>query len=185
MSSNPGSLGVYAELIPRVDGFVGAPEPWEEPAYYPAMPVTQDQIDRGMQQVGVLFLIALVPMILSALLLSRDFEVLMHGQQTTGVVVDFRSRPRGYATVAAYFVDGKEYRTMTDLVSRTPLYDIGDEVPIRYLDSKPEQAIIDSAVHKFLFPGFLFAVGGCFMIIAAGCGVHLQRKARALSAHPA
>src|SRR5690606_24535721 len=54
MSSNPGSLGVYAELIPRVDGFVGAPEPWEEPAYYPAMPVTQDQIDRGMQQVGVL-----------------------------------------------------------------------------------------------------------------------------------
>ena len=83
----------------------------------------------------------------------------MNGQQTTGVVVDFRSRPRGYATVAAYVVDGQEYRTMTDLVSRIPRYDIGEEVPIRYLESDPEQAILDTGLHKFLIPGFLFAVG--------------------------
>jgi hypothetical protein len=184
MSSNRGSLGAYADIIPRVDGFVGKPK-WDEPTSYPPLPLTQEQIDREMKNVGLLVLMGLVPLLLAFVLLAKDADIILRGQQTTGMVVDFRRGPRGHAPVAAFVANGYEYRTRSDLYSRTPLFELGDEVSIRYLSSDPDQAVIAEPANLLFVPALLGGVGCLILLFAIGCGISAQRRAQKLRSCPA
>jgi hypothetical protein len=184
MASNRGSLGIYADLIPQVDGFVGQPQ-WDPSAPIPSMPLTQERLDREVQLAGKLMLLGLAPLLLGVVMLARDFDLILQGQQTSGVIVDFRSGPRGDHAVAAFVVNGRTYRTTSDVAAPNPMYDIGDEVSVRYLPANPERTMIDGLLHVYLFPGLLTALGCALMLIAVGSVVYTRRRAVAQGLRPA
>jgi hypothetical protein len=175
MASRESSLGAWADKIPRVDGWAG-PATWAKAEYN--VPLTPDAVGRELRQAGVLFMMGLAALVVAGGLVALDLDVILHGETTTGTLVELRPAPKGcYAPVATFTVAGQRYRVQGDVASKTRLYEVGDPIPVRYHPDDPTNAAIGGFFQLYLFPTIIASLGLGFVLLAVGCGVHILRRA--------
>lgn len=182
MASRESSLGAWADKIPRVDGWVG-PATSDPPTAY-RLPLTPDSAAHELRRAGVLLLMGLAPLLVAGGLVALDLDVILHGESTTGTLLEYRSAPKGcFAPVAAFTVAGQQYRVKGDVASRLQIFEVGAPIPVRYHPDDPNNALIGGFKQLYLMPTIIGAIGLGLALLAVGCGVHtLRRAARELPA---
>ncbi|MBI3153550.1 MAG: DUF3592 domain-containing protein [Chloroflexi bacterium] len=81
------------------------------------------------------------------------FRVETNGEVTEGSVVGLDHFDGGtYSAIVEFEVNGQAYSFEDDTASSPPKYEIGETVPVRYDQSNPNLAQIDSKVPLWLFP---------------------------------
>jgi Protein of unknown function (DUF3592) len=171
MSSRESSLGAWADKIPRVDGWTPDSN-WRDEPVVEESPLTTDEVAHQVKQIGTLFLLGLVPILIAAGLIAKDWYILS-GEQTSGTIVELRG---GRFPVARFYVDGQKYFVTSSYRNRSRIYDVGDTVNVRCFPDDPNQAVMDSFLQYYLAPTLLAVFGAVFVLLAVGCGVHLACK---------
>ena len=119
----------------------------------------------GVALVGLGFLIA------GSLFLALNLNYILHGEATTGVVVDYRvgyARRHGktYAPIVAYAVGGEQYEITGSVGSKAKMYQLRQEVPILYLPDDHSSAVIGDFAQLYLFPTIFGGFGGVCLAAA-------------------
>jgi hypothetical protein len=172
--SRESSLGAWADKISPVDGWTTETEWQDEPLVEEAEPLTSEEVAHEFKQIGALFLLGLLPILLAGGLILKDWHIL-RGDRTTGTIVELQG---GQFPVARYYVNGQKYRVVSSYTNRSKIYDVGDRVQVRYAPDNPQQAVMDSLLQYYLHPILLASAGSFFVLLAAGSAVYVTRRAR-------
>jgi hypothetical protein len=98
-------------------------------------------------------------------LLYRRIYLLLHGQSTLGTVMSYEVRSLDdsqsfHPIIRFNLEDGQEYTFTSVAALSTKQYPEGQEVPIRYLSSRPQEAFISSFLHFWAAPVACLVLGG-------------------------
>lgn len=94
-------------------------------------------------------------------------------RQTSGTVVRMVQKTNGHrlwAPIVTYRVSGKEYAFESELASRPPAYQVGEEVVVQYDPNQPQKATIDSFWMSWL-PWLLFGGFGSLLVFVSIVGL--------------
>ena len=171
MSSRESSLGAWADKIPRVDGWT-PDSTWKDEPVLDESPRTPEDLAHEFTQIGKLFLLGIVPILIAGGLIAKDLHILS-GEQTSGTIVELRG---GRVPVARFYVDGQKYFVISNYTNRSRIYGIGDTVYVRYFPDDSNQAVMDSFLQYYLGPTILAVFGSVFVLLAVGCGIYIVCK---------
>jgi hypothetical protein len=177
--SRDSALGAWADKIPKVDGHAGQPS-WEA-AKQDREPLTSAEMSQEMKGVGVLILIGLGLLLGGGCFLLWSLSVALGGEETIGVIVDYKRRMSRngdlYAPVVGYEADGQYYEMTSSMATSWKAYEIGDEVSVLYSPDDPGSATINSFTSMWLLPMLLCGGGLAFTLGGLGLGAFLAKKA--------
>lgn len=110
----------------------------------------------------------------------ESFQLVQSGKTITAVVVDFHEQETDdqqirYAPILEYSVDGKSYRFASASYANSPAYDIGEELPVLYDASDPNQARINRFSALWGIP-IGFAIAAIFVLFVSFGGLIRTRK---------
>jgi len=143
---------------------------WADPAALAAVKRRQQWVNRAAWPVLVVAGIGLV--VLAFHLQRTTTGFLARALPGTGRVVQLASSEASdattYAAVVEFEVRGKPYRFKDSVSASTPLYRIGDDVPILFISEDPERARIDRGLWNRLVPWLVGALGALLALGGAG-----------------
>src|SRR5688572_20585000 len=109
--SRESALGAWADKIPQVDGNP-AGQSWQAAAAE-QQPMSREDMAHEIKGIGILLLIGIGLLLGGGIFSMWSLSVVLGGEETTGVVVDYQRRmSKGgdvYAPIVAYYADGYEY----------------------------------------------------------------------------
>lgn len=105
--------------------------------------------------------IGLICVVAAAWTWAAEFSFGRKAVRAEGRVVDLQARGKRrpiFAPVVEFRIDGRVVRFISPSGSRPPSYEVGERVDVLHLPDRPEEAVIDSFVERYLLPlGVLFA----------------------------
>lgn len=140
---------------------------------------------------GVLVTLLGIGLALGALATGRStLEFKAASSLTEGTVVDFATHQSDgktmYSPIVEYTVEGRALQLSSSSSSSSPGYDRGERVPVRYSNTTPENARIDSFMENWFGPLILGVLGLLATLIGVGltlAGIRRRRVRNWLAQH--
>jgi hypothetical protein len=150
---------------------------WADPAALAAVRQRQQWVNRAARPVLVAAGVGLVVLALHLQRTTTDF--LARTVPGTGRVVAFASNDSSdgttYAAVVEFEDGGEPHRLKDPFSSSTPLYRIGDQVPVLHVPGEPARACIDRGLWNRWIPWLVGALGA--LMALGGAGLATRRAA--------